>query len=53
MHIYAQVPQVTGYLERLTGDLESAAHPALDALTARVSRCDRLAAAFGLIPRGW
>lgn len=28
---------VSGYLERLTADLEAAAHPALDALTAKVS----------------
>jgi len=28
---------VSQYLERLTGDLEAAAHPALDALTAKVS----------------
>jgi len=28
---------VSGYLERLTTDLEAAAHPALDALTAKVS----------------
>jgi hypothetical protein len=30
------VSQVSHYLERLTGDLEAAAHPALDALTGKV-----------------
>ncbi len=29
---------VSQYLERLTGDLEAAAHPALDALTGKVRR---------------
>lgn len=39
-------PQVSQYLERLTGDLEAAAHPALDALTGKV----RAARAAGCSP---
>ena len=33
----ALLAQVSQYLERLTGDLEAAAHPALDALTGKAS----------------
>lgn len=35
--IILSLAQVSQYLERLTGDLEAAAHPALDALTGKVS----------------
>ena len=34
--------QVCTYLERLTGDLEASAHPALDALTAQVLHLDNI-----------
>lgn len=33
-------PQVCNHLERLSVDLEAAAHPALDALTRKVPRID-------------